>query len=325
VLGKKHSHIKLRSAKAKAELHFKITSVVFAVISLICIVFFGKKNSDNLNINKISYFTAAFDFPFRCAVKVKFFLFDLVEFYQVKNELLEQNAKLINKLESYENIASENAYLTNNVNLANQNVSNMIYAREIFFDSIKSYSILNKGLKDGLHEGDVVFKSQSLLGRIIKVYPDHCFVLLINSENFRLPAKVQLNDKSFVFGVFVGGANPKILYTDRIDAELEDKDLFTSGENSISIANIYIGKTGKFNSHSELSVKLDRKGFYKDSDIVSIAFNKTAFITPEGPEIAMRQAIEDGIIIDELSDEPSQTQEGQANTIKTQNQTHVKH
>ncbi len=333
VLSKKNS-VRLRSNKAKSEFHFKLTTLALGTICFILMLFFGKVNTNGLNLSPFFYLTAPFEFPLKAIVSSKKFISEFASFKSKEQALVMQNAILLQKLQQNQATESENNYLKNAYNIEGEVASNLIFAREIFYDSQKYYSVINKGLLNNVEQDDLVFKGSNIFGRVIKSYDSHAFVLLITSEKFKLPVKIKKADGTFCFGILNGGDQLTINYLSSVDGELSNLDVFTSGEGSLSVANLYIGTTTKLYGKDYLGVKLQPKTLnlqsnkpssnqtpqtqsklttnidgktYRLTSLVSIVKNNPAFKTPEGPDQAMQQAIETAINTDDQNLQVQQT------------------
>ena len=258
VLSKKSS-VRLRSNKAKSQFHFKLSTLALGTICFILMLFFGKVNTASLNLTPFFYLTAPFELPLRLVVSSKKFISEFAKFKSKEANLIMQNALLTQKLQQTQAIEIENNYFKNANNIEGEAASNLIFAREIFYDSQKYYSVINKGLLSNIEQGDLVFKGSNIFGRVIKSYDTHAFVLLVTSEKFKLPVKIKKADGSFCFGILNGGGQLTISYLSSVDGNLSNLDVFTSGEGSLSVANLYIGTTTKFYNKDSLGLRLQAK------------------------------------------------------------------
>jgi cell shape-determining protein MreC len=222
-------------------------------------LFFGKVNTTGLNLTPFFYLTAPFELPLRLVVSSKKFISEFAKFKSKEADLIMQNALLTQKLQQTQAIEAENTYFKNANNIEGEAASNLIFAREIFYDSQKYYSVINKGLLNNIEQGDLVFKGSNIFGRVVKSYDTHAFVLLITSEKFKLPVKIKKADGSFCFGILNGGGQLTISYLSSVDGNLSNLDVFTSGEGSLSVANLYIGTTTKFYGKDSLGLRLQAK------------------------------------------------------------------
>jgi cell shape-determining protein MreC len=331
VLSKKNS-VRLRSNKAKSQFHFKLTTLALGTICFILMLFFGKVNTNGLNLSPFFYLTAPFNLPLNLAVSSKKFISEFASFKSKEQALVMQNAILLQKLQQNQATESENNYLKNAHSIEGEAASDLIFAREVFYEAQKYYSVINKGLLHNIEQGDLVFKGSNIFGRVVKSYDSHAFVLLITSDKFKLPVKIKKADGTFCFGILNGGSQLTINYLSSVDGDLANLDIFTSGEGSLSVANLYIGTTTKLYGKDYLGVKMQPKTLnlqssehssnqatqnklttniggktYRLTNLVSIVKNNPAFKTPEGPDQAMQQAIETAINTDDQNPQAQQT------------------
>lgn len=114
--------------------------------------------------------------------------------------------------------------------------------------------MLNIGQKDGIKVGSAVTHYGKLIGRIESVNDTSAKVLLITSDNFKVPAVfLKSGEKCIISGNYISNiidviknttnTHLKIMYIDNIDKITEGDIVVTSGENGVVPYGIEIGAT----------------------------------------------------------------------------------
>jgi len=108
--------------------------------------------------------------------------------------------------------------------------------------------IIRKGASDGIEEGAPVIFSGGVVGRVRKVYPNSSVVDLLSSQQIRLAAMLEGDDRPISFR---GGINPslraprgiaELVPPDITANERQPRKVLTSGLGGVFPAGIYIGE-----------------------------------------------------------------------------------
>jgi rod shape-determining protein MreC len=134
----------------------------------------------------------------------------------LENEnLTKKNLGLLSRLADYENLESENEFLRKVLNISPRLRNEIAYANIYQFQlGLDGYDVLlNKGVSDGITEGDVIITEEGVLvGHIEKAYTDFSRVLAISDTDFSVTAEILNSD---IVGI-ARGALGQGLYFDLI-------------------------------------------------------------------------------------------------------------
>jgi rod shape-determining protein MreC len=153
-----------------------------------------------------------------------------IDYLSVQNALLQTEI---------DNLLEENEALKKQINAPVKIQKNLLPARNIA--TLNGIMTLNKGIDDGVKEGQVVVSEGVLVGRIILVSPFSSRVQLASEENSRIKVKiVSLKEK----GLLKGTPEGRILLTEVLQkADLKEGLVVAStGEEGIYPADLPIGK-----------------------------------------------------------------------------------
>ena len=125
-----------------------------------------------------------------------FFFRGLVGFGNVVSEnesLTKENMELLSRLADYEDINNENEFLRKALDISPRFNNKIVYANIYRFQlGPDGYDVLlNKGVKDGIADGDVIITEEGVLvGRVEKAYAGFARVLVVSDTDFSVTAKV---------------------------------------------------------------------------------------------------------------------------------------
>lgn len=148
------------------------------------------------------------------------------------NKVEQENVKLRAMFE-YKN--RKDAYKYVGANVINRSVNGLT----------PSYT-LDKGSNDGISKGFVVITYEGLAGQITEVYPNHCILETISSENVQVSVVSAGNNsyEGILSGATIlGRANMSVITELSLDAPIKaGDDITTSGIGGFYPPNIYVGK-----------------------------------------------------------------------------------
>lgn len=213
------------------------------------------------------------------------------------SKLKEENMNLkkeITKLKRenmyYEDIISRTEYLRNEWILENNSKFNLVKAEIIgknpgnWFDRF----IINKGLKDGIKNGDTIIQGinvegeiieEGLIGRVVEVGDTWAKVISIIDEGSNVSFKVIRTQDGGVLSGSVNGKLSGYLFDSKADVVKGDK-LVTSGLGGVFSKGIYIGEINEVTKTSEdLMKKIEIEpaiDFKKIDNVFVVIENKEA-------------------------------------------------
>ena len=231
----------------------KFSLIIAIGFSLLCLILFHKKRpSINPQYIRNSFFV--FEIPNIIVLKIYNYIFDMKYFYKIQNSIIQSNLTLTKRITDLQNENDEMKDVKENLNIERNNflkynIVNVITANDNF-----DYLLINKGLKDGIHDNSIVLRHSAIFGIVFKTMSDTSYVVPIYSTKFKIPAKVHysfidnngVEQKDTVFGIIQGGSS-NIMFSflnKDLNYSISGSEILTSGEGSL-IPNLYIGTLGK--------------------------------------------------------------------------------
>ena len=157
-------------------------------------------------------------------------------------DLERRNLELAASCAQFGELKRENAGLRKQLEIPMPRAEKVILANVIGKDD---FLILDRGENDGVEIGSVVVKENFLVGTVIKVTPRRAYVMLPTSSESKVPVKAG-QARGVVAGQFgTAMALEQINQNENIDFA---DYILTSGEGSVSIPNLIVGKVGKLRS-----------------------------------------------------------------------------
>lgn len=129
--------------------------------------------------------------------------------------LTKKNLELFSRLADYEDLKSENEFLRKVLDISPRLKNEIVYANIYQFQlGLDGYDVLlNKGISDGITEGDIIITEEGILvGRIEKAYADFSRALIVSDTDFSVTAKILNSDTAGI----ARGALDQGLYFDLI-------------------------------------------------------------------------------------------------------------
>lgn len=100
-----------------------------------------------------------------------------------------------------ESLQKENSYLKKVVNYVKNDTEYFTIVTNITFipdDIFETRAVIMAGRKDGVSRGNVVTFNNKLLGRVVELYDEYSIILLLNQEQFRIPAFIPRTNHIFI-------------------------------------------------------------------------------------------------------------------------------
>ena len=143
-----------------------------------------------------------------------------LSFLKKENELL----KLLLKYNDYE----QYNYITSRVYINNK--------------SFKKIAIIDRGSNDNIKIGQAVTTADSMVGRILEVYKNYSYVLLLTDLNSRIPVySSESREKAIMVGQ--NSNYPKLRYLSKNHKIVSNEIVYSSGDGLVYPANIPLGVT----------------------------------------------------------------------------------
>ena len=261
--------IALRSAflKKGTQQRFSLLSLIlFSIIFLIL----GNFNFRIINFNKsvikeiIYYSSFIVNVPESIIEKSISKVSDHIEYYDdylvIKSELQEMKSKdLEKKIITYENVELKRLIDDYFVEDSQAYAKVLIDKESPFLRSI----IINKGSKNGVKTGMIVYDDIYLIGRIVEVNFLSSRVLLISDINSKVPVTIQpLNVEAIMSGIEKKQGQLEYIQGDKlINKDKEELIVVTSGSGGVFKSGVPIGKVSLTNNLNNNKVIVE---FYRD-------------------------------------------------------------
>ena len=232
-------------------------AIVILVISAFAMMLLNK--TESLIIEKTSsvatdMISPMVDFlvvPARLVAGVYDYFGEIKEVYKDKQNLKEENKKLLNMYDKMKVLEVENKLLGSLLNYVAPPEAKFVTARIIaeegdaFSHSVIAYT----GNGDAVKKGQVVLSDRGVVGRVDKVGNMYSKILLITDINSRVPVMVE---KNRVRGILAGDNTsiPKMIFIP-LDAELNIGDrIVTSGVAGVFPAGLPVGKVAAIDKNN---------------------------------------------------------------------------
>jgi len=184
-------------------------------------------------------------------------------------KLREENSQLLSQVAARSDLKEENDFLKKALKLPGIDRLKIIEAGifNIQF-SPKGYIVLvNKGLRDGIGDGDIIILNSGILvGMIIDTFDDYSRAILVNDSGFKATAKVLNKDISgMIRGNLSDGALLEFISQ---NDEIQEGDAVVTKGNDLFPAGFIIGTIKKIDSDSsKLFKEVSIKAAVSDADI----------------------------------------------------------
>lgn len=144
-------------------------------------------------------------------------------------QLSQEHLKLKARQQRLDTLAAENAQLRRLLD-ASRNVPDQVLIAELVEVSLDPFThriLINRGLRDGVYEGQPVLDAEGVMGQVTRVMPTTAAVTLITDPSHGLPVSVQRNGlRAVLFGTGRAG-ELRLGFVSR-NADLQVGDLLVS-------------------------------------------------------------------------------------------------
>jgi len=194
------------------------------------------------------------EFPINTMQSISKLSLSYVDLQHENSSLQDQVRRLKVELLGYEALTRENTHLRKLLGVRKRFLPNVSTADIIFIgkDPFSRKILIDRGLRDGIHAGEVVVDDIGILGQVTRVYPVSAEVSLVTDKDEAIPVQVMRNGlRAIVFGT--GNEDQLSLpYTDA-GADIKVGDvLVTSGIDGIYPAGLPVGVVEKIERNPEL-------------------------------------------------------------------------
>jgi len=171
---------------------------------------------------------------------------DIANVYKENQKLKIQLDKMINEVQLFENVISENRELKKLLHYVEAGYEHRLAAR-IYISSASPFSksiIISVGADDGAYKGQVIINDKGIVGRVIEVNRKTSRILLITDPNSRISV---ISEKTRERGIVIGNTSNYLdLKYVRDSAALEEGEvILSSGDGELVPYGIAVGVVKK--------------------------------------------------------------------------------
>lgn len=168
--------------------------------------------------------------------------------------LRQENQKLVSQVFTLQQFIQRQEDYQNALHNAKSKHISIAPASIIGLDGARDTAVINKGLRDGIHNGMPIITAQNILyGKVIKAYEAFSHVMLISNKASVINVKIVSDDDEKVssYGAVKGLGN-LVFFLDLVDSNAhmkEGQSLVTSGMDGVFPAGLLVGTITAVNTN----------------------------------------------------------------------------